>query len=215
MIQGAFLLHRLPRTQFLKLPRNYLTVRMPFLLSDLAGGEAFARIPTVVQSTQFVQAIDVVGGIASVLGFGLTIWVLIVAAGAKKAAEDARTLARRRNLVEELDEASHKLLEIGIFLHQQQWFGIQLRIDEVAAICRSAMTRWSDHLPEERRNDVLKAVQLIRSISAVSAELARREPSSAENKKLKTIHSRASELINDALGEARRNEERDGRNNGN
>jgi hypothetical protein len=150
-----------------------------------------------------------------VLGLIITVRVLFVARGARKAAEDARSLARKRNLVEELDDASHKLQQVGIFLHQQQWFGIQLRIDEVAAICRSALTRWPDHLTEARKNDVLTAVQLTRSISALSAELSEREPSSAETKKLKTTHSRASELINDALGEARRGEERNGGNNGN
>lgn len=77
------------------------------------------------------------------------------------------------------------------------------------------MTRWPDHLSEERKNDVLTAVQLMRSIAALSAELSRREPSSAETKKLTTTHSRASELINDALGEAHKGEERDGTNNGN
>jgi hypothetical protein len=163
----------------------------------------------------FVQKIDIIGGVASVFGLIITVRVLFVARGARKAAEDARTLARRRNLVEELDDASAKLQQIGIFLHQQQWFGIQLRIDEVAAICRSAMTRWPDHLPEERKNNVLTAVQLMRSIAALSAELSVREPSSAETKKLKTTHSKASEMINDALGEARKEEERDGANNGN
>jgi hypothetical protein len=165
--------------------------------------------------THFVETIDIVGGTASVIGLGVSLWVLSVATDARKAAEEARSLARRRNLVEELDDASQKLQQIGIFLHQQQWFGIQLRIDEVAAICRSAMTRWSDHLPEERKNDVITAVQLMRSIATLSADLSGRQPSSAETKKLKTTHSRASELINDALGEARKDEERSGSNNGN
>lgn len=169
----------------------------------------------MVDATHFVETIDIVGGAASVIGLAFTVRVLFVARGARKAAEEARTLARRRNLVEELDDASHKLQQIGIFLHQQEWFGIQLRIDEVAAVCRSAMTRWPDHLPEERRNDVLTAVQLLRSVATVASAVVGREPTQAENKKLTTTHSRASELINDALGEAYKGEERDGGNSGN
>jgi hypothetical protein len=164
--------------------------------------------------SHFFETVDIVGGAASVIGLAFTVRVLFVARGARKAAEDARTLSRKRNLVEELDDASHKLQQIGIFLHQQQWFGIQLRVDEVAGICRSAMTRWPDHLPEERKNSVLTAVTLMRSIAELSAMLLGREPTPAETKKLTATHSKASELINDALGEAQMGEERDGSNNG-
>jgi hypothetical protein len=162
-----------------------------------------------------VEMVDVVGGAASVIGLVITVWVLFVARSARRAAEEASALARKRNLVEELDDASHKLQQVGIFLHQQEWFGIQLRIDEVAAICRAALTRWPDHLNEARKNDVLTAVQLTRSIASLSAELTGREPSAVETRRLKSTHSRASELINDALGEARRGEERNNIENGN
>ncbi len=169
----------------------------------------------MMAATHFIETIDIVGGAASVIGLAFTVRVLFVARGARKAAEEARALARKRNLVEELNDASHKLQQIGIFLHQQQWFGIQLRIDEVAAICHSAMTRWPDHLPEVRKNDVLTAVQLMRSIAALSTALSVRQPTVAETKRLTATHSRASELINDALGEAYKGEERDGGQNGN
>ena len=169
----------------------------------------------MVEVSHLAETLDIVGGAASVIGLAFTVRVLFVARDARKAAEEARSLARRRNLVEELDDASHKLQQIGIFLHQQEWFGIQLRIDEVAALCRSAMTRWPDHLPEERKNDVLTAVQLLRSIAGLTAALVGREPTQTENRKLTTTHSRASELINDALGEAYKGEERNGGNSGN
>lgn len=169
----------------------------------------------MVEVSRFVETVDIVGGVASVIGLAFTVRVLFVARSARNAAEDARTLARKRNLVEELNDASQKLQQIGIFLHQQQWFGVQLRISEIAAICRSAMTRWPDHLTEERRNDVLTAVSLMRSIAVLAATLLDREPSAVEAKKLAATHSKASELINDALGEAYKGEERNGSNNGN
>jgi hypothetical protein len=169
----------------------------------------------MVEMTRVIEAIDIVGGAASVIGLAFTVRVLFVARGARRAAEDARSLARKKNLVEELDEASQKLQQVGIFLQQRQWFGIQLRIDEVAAICRSAMTRWPDHLTERRKNDVLTAVKLMRSIAALSAALSKAGPSAEETKDLLKTHSRASELINDALGEAHKGEERDDGKNGN
>ncbi len=165
--------------------------------------------------SNFAEIVDIGGGLASVIGLIITARVYFVAKDAKQAAQEALVLARSRNLVEELDDASQKLQQIGIFLHQQEWFGTQLRIDEIAAICRSALTRWPDHLSEMRRNDVLSAVQLVRSIASLSAELQGRQPTPAESRRLKTTHSKASELINDALGEARKAEERNGTKNGN
>jgi hypothetical protein len=143
------------------------------------------------------------------------IWVLIVAKDAKVAAEAARTLARRRNLAEDLGDVSYKLQQLGHFLQTQQWVGVQIRIDEILAVCRSAMTRWSDHLPEEHMNDIRTAATLIQSIAGQSAEVSEREPTPPERKKLIYTHLRASALINSARGEARKEEERDGSSDGN
>jgi|CZKJ01.1.fsa_nt_gi hypothetical protein len=162
----------------------------------------------MADQSHLVEVIDIAGGIASVLGLAIGVWVLIVATGAKRAAEEARVLTQRRSLIEDLEIVSHKLQQIGIFFQQQQWFAIQLRIDDVAAICRSAMTRWSDRLEEDTKNNVLTAVRLMRSIAEQATDLERRAPSPAEMKKIGKAHSNASGFINDALGEARRLEER-------
>lgn len=150
-----------------------------------------------------------VGTVASIAGLGVGIWVLIVAKDAKVAAEAARALARRRNLAEELDDVSYKLQQLGHFLQTQQRVGVQIRIDEILAVCKSAMTRWSDHLPEEHMNDIRTATTLIQSIAGQSAEVSEREPSPPERKKLIYTHLRASALINSARGEARKEEERE------
>jgi hypothetical protein len=160
--------------------------------------------------------IDFSGAIASALGLITSIWVLLVARGARAAAEQARSVARRRNLLEELDAAEHKLQELGTFIQQEEWVGIQIRTAEILAECRSAMTRWSDQLPEERRNDVLTAAQLVHSIATRASELSvadRLLP--ADKKKLVGAHLKASGLLNDALGEARRQDERGIDRNGN
>jgi hypothetical protein len=67
--------------------------------------------------------IDLVGTLASSIGLGVSVWVLVVAQGAKKAAEEARTIARRKNLLEELGVAEHKMQELGVFLQQEEWIG--------------------------------------------------------------------------------------------
>ena len=171
---------------------------------------------TYKPTTDQMLWIDFGGSIASVLGLAVSVWVLVVARRAKKAAEEARSVARRRNLVEELDSAEHKLQELGTFLQQEEWVGVQIRTAEILAICRSAMTRWSDHLPEGRRNDVLTAVQLIHSIATKVAEVSSAEHiAPADKKRLVATHLKASGFLNDALGEARRQDERGNNNHGN
>jgi len=159
-----------------------------------------------------MSALDVIGAIASIAGLIVSLYVLRVAKDAREAARGAQTLAQKRDLAEDLDEASHKLQDLGNFIQQQQWVGVQLRIDEILAICRSALARWPDHLPENRKNDVSTAVTLIQSIATQSAEISHREVLPAEKKRLTATHLKASGLLNGARGEARRLEERKGNN---
>src|SRR5579872_1224027 len=116
--------------------------------------------------------IDVAGALASSVGLAVSIWVLFIARGAKAAAEEALTSARRRNFLEELGLADHKLQELGVFIQQEEWIGVQIRTAEILGICRSSMTRWSDHLSESRRNGVLTAAELVHSIATKSAQVS-------------------------------------------
>ena len=154
-----------------------------------------------------MPALDIAGAIASVAGFFLSLWVLSVAKDARQAARAAMALAQKRDLAEELDYAPHKLQDLGNFLQLQQWVGVQLRIDEILGICKAAIGRWPDHLPEERKNDVLTAVTLIQSIATQSAEISHRQILPSEKKRLTSTHLKASGLLNGARGEARRGEE--------
>ena len=158
--------------------------------------------------------LGIVGAVASVAGFFLSLYVLRIAKGAKKAAEEAKVLARKRDFVEELDAASQKLQEVGNFLQQRQWLGVQIRTAEVLVICREAMARWSDHLSKKRRNGVLTAMTHIQTITTQLAEIGQRELTPQENKNLAEAHFKAAGHISAALGEARRLEERDGSSDG-
>jgi hypothetical protein len=156
--------------------------------------------------------LDLIGTLASVAGLLVSLYVLRVATDAKVAAEAARDLARRRNLAEDLDDVSYKLQQLGNFLATQQWVGVQIRIEEILAVCKTAMSRWSDHLSEEHMNEIRTAVTLIQSIATQSAELSHKELLPAQKKKLINTHLRASGLINSARGDARKGEEKEGSN---
>jgi hypothetical protein len=161
--------------------------------------------------------LNLFSALTSVAGLIVSLYVLSVAKDARDAAEGARALARKRDLAEELGDASHKLQNVWNFLQNGQWIGVQIKTEEVLVICRTALSRWSDHLSDERKNGILQAINLIQSISAKVTEIAEREVEVAqpgENKKLASTYFKASGYINTALGEARREEERDGSNNG-
>lgn len=157
--------------------------------------------------------LDFIGTLASFAGVVVTVYALRAAKGARKAAREAaratEIIARRRNLVEELTDVSSKLQQLGHFLGQEQWIGVQIRTDEILASCRAALTRWSDHLPPERRDEVLRATELVRSVATRSAQFSLQQPPTPiDKKRLADTYLKASELLNGALGEAHRRDER-------
>lgn len=152
----------------------------------------------------------VIGTVASLAGLALGLYVMIVARGAREAAQAARALARRRSLVEELEGASKRVQQVGNFIEQEQWTAVRMRAEEILASCRLTLTRWPDHLSEPRRNEVMTASSLMRSITMTTSELVNGQISDEQRRKITDAHIRASEHINSALGEALREEEREG-----
>lgn len=105
------------------------------------------------------------GSIASVWGLGVSIYVLFVAKGARKAAEDARSAERLRTVLEELEDAAKKCTELGQFARAQKWDLVHLRAQEVMASCRVTVARWGeDSALRDYRNKVLQVATFMRSI---------------------------------------------------
>jgi len=153
----------------------------------------------------------VLGTVASVLGVGVSIWLIFIAKGARKAAEDAedtvQTYTRKRGLVEELEAVNHKADQLGAFIQHEQWFAVQMRIQEIQSVCSQILSRWADGLPEDRRSDLLRAAELARSI-AKRLPTSGTRPTDTERGKLIEVQLRVNGHISSALGEARKIEER-------
>ena len=152
----------------------------------------------------------VIGTLASVIGLGVGIYVIIIASGARDAARAARALARRRNLVEELEGAFQKIQQVGNFIQQEQWVAVRIRTEEILAACKITLTRWPSYLSSERRNEVITAGSLMRSIMTATAESTNEPMTLQQKRKIIDAHIRASGHLSSALGEARREEERNG-----
>jgi len=173
----------------------------------------------MAEPSRFIEVVDVIGVLASVVGLGLTLYLLSVAKGARQAAEQAReaalSSARRRSLSEELENVRRMVQQVGNLLQQEEWLAVQMRTEEILGTCRAAMARWGDGLSVATRDDVLRAANLVKSIAQKSSEYGDRDLTPAEKNKLTSTHLTASGLIHVALGEAHRQEERDDNGTGN
>ena len=176
--------------------------------------EANAKIPPMADLSRYIEALNVINGITGVVGFGLTIWAIVIAKGARKAAQEAREAAllaaRRRSLIEELEYMRRLIHQVGTLIQQEEWHAVQMQTVEIVGACKSAMARWGDGLSEQTRNGVLTASTLLGSVAAKSSEYANRAVTTPEKNKLTSTHLRASGFVHDALGEAHRLDERDG-----
>ena len=149
------------------------------------------------------------GTIASVIGLAISIALIFITRGAKRAAEDAeravQTYGRKRGLVEELESVHHKADQLGALIQHEQWFAVQMRIQEIHGTCIEALNRWPDGLTEEKRDDLLAASELARSISS---RISAQDFNNSERGKLTTTQLKLSGRIVSALAEARMTEER-------
>jgi hypothetical protein len=152
----------------------------------------------------------IVGTIASIAGLGVSLYVLRVAKGARKAARDARVVAQRTSLVEELEQAQKNAGQVGDYLNKREWMAVRIRAEEIMMNCNRSLTRWPTELSEARKNDLLIAAQHFRSIAseAATSEVGNFKP--AKLRLMSDAQLSGAELLSGALGEAHNRAERDG-----
>jgi hypothetical protein len=93
--------------------------------------------------------------------------------------------------------------------NNKEWLAVRMRTEEIQAACSETVTRWRDQLSIERRNDVMTAAKLISSV-AQEAATAHEELTPQKLQRMAEAHIQASAYISSAVGEARREEERNG-----
>lgn len=148
------------------------------------------------------------GDVASVAGLVISIWVLIVARGAKQAAEDARSAARLKSLVEVLEEARNRIQRIGDLSGQKQWGEVGRLAQEASDRCWQASARWGDQVTRGAKTNLMEAAQIVASLAGVSAELSMSQLDEEKLRRALDSYREASKLISIVLGEAQRFEER-------
>lgn len=147
------------------------------------------------------------GTVTSAAGLGVGIYVLLAVKQAKEAAEDAFALAKQRDLVEQLEEASERIQQMGIFAKGRQCDVLHLRANEVLSRCNEIAMRWPEHLGDDAKNDVMKARTQVRSIADVTFQAASEPLSDRHWIRISKAQLEANTLISGALGSARKRAE--------
>lgn len=140
------------------------------------------------------------GSLASVAGLAVSIATLIVAQKAKQAADAAKKEALRRNLAEELQDAVRKAEQVGLFLAQRKWDVVFLRAQEVTSVCSLVLRRWEAELPEQSKDNILKAQVQSGRIADVAMRGAVAAPSEEEFRIIATAQQRTYRLLSGELG---------------
>lgn len=145
---------------------------------------------------------------AGVVSLALTIWLLVVAEGAKHAAERAVGQIRRQSLREDLESMHEKIQQVGIFLGAGNRALAGLRAREVLGAGTSATSRWKDELPAQDREDLAMTVSLAKSIILAVEDVEGRVPTAEQLRSIAAAQLRAEERLSRLVGQARRASDR-------
>ncbi len=146
------------------------------------------------------------GNLEAYSGWSSAWWWMWIAQKAREAAEEARSLARLKSLLEELESARNRVQLVGVLLRDRKWEIVQWLVEEALMTCRSALARWGDHLTESSRNNLAGARDLLRSIAeaCVSASVGQLTDDEWHLK----AQREAGEFMSPALGQVKGAEER-------
>ena len=83
----------------------------------------------MAEESHFIALTDIVGAAASVIGLGLTIYLLRIARDVKsaveRAREDALSTTRKRSLVEDLEDVRRMVQQVGNLIQQEEWLAVR------------------------------------------------------------------------------------------
>ena len=131
---------------------------------------------------------NLVAGIASVVGVAISIWTLIVATGAQRAAREAREAVRKGNAAEEFQDLSRIADEFLSHIEADQVPAALVRARDLMSAISLASRRWGRFLSVEGRNNFEEAYAQVSIISrSLSANGAPSTPQQ-KDKMLKICH---------------------------
>jgi hypothetical protein len=127
---------------------------------------------------------NLITGLASIIGLGVSIWTLVVATGARKAASEARTAVFQGNAAEEFKNLSRIADEFLSHVESDQVAEAVVRARDLMSATSLASKRWSRFLTMEERTSLEEAYG---QISVISRTLSTTDGELTPQKKAKLL----------------------------
>ena len=153
---------------------------------------------------------NLVAGVASILGFGMSAYAAFMARRASQAAAEAREAILMRTFGDELQLTCVHAEQLVGYINGSHYPEAALRADELTFRLSELPYHRSDYLQEEQQNALLNARQQVESISSViGVALSKSTPPDAEQ--ILTVARRVAINLRQVLGSVRSQAERGGR----
>jgi hypothetical protein len=141
------------------------------------------------------------GNVASVWGLVVGFYVLVVAKGAKKAAQEVRDREILRTLLDNLEEANNDIRELGLFARESKWDIVYLKAVDALTHCREAISNWDDR-PASRvmKNKLNSATTITRTIADLTANSSVRPPDDTQRENILRAQLDVGEVLGTVIG---------------
>jgi hypothetical protein len=128
--------------------------------------------------------LDLIAGIASIVGLGISIWTLVVATGAQRAAREAREAVRKGTAAEEFKNLSRIADEFLGYIEADQVHAALMRARDLMSAMSLASHRYGRFLSADGRNRFEEAYG---QIGIISRSLSANGPPSTPPQKTKLL----------------------------
>ncbi len=98
--------------------------------------------------------LDLIAGLASIAGLGISIWTLAMATGARRAANEAREAVRKGNAAEELANLSRIADEFLSHVEADQIAAAMVRARDLLSATSLASRRWGRFLSADSEEPI-------------------------------------------------------------
>lgn len=142
------------------------------------------------------------GDWASVAGLVFSILAFVFSKRASKAAKEARDMALRRSLSQDLSSADRLAREIVTFAMIERSDMARIRTVELMNDTSYLVTRWKNHLSEQSRANLQIARERLQSIQTVLSKGSPQELTRDQESRVLRLSQEASRILSEELGAA-------------
>jgi hypothetical protein len=142
------------------------------------------------------------GDWASVAGLVFSILAFVFSKRASKAAKEARDIALKRSLSQDLSAADRVAREIVAFMLIERSDMARIRTVELINDTSYLVTRWRNHLSEQSRVNLQIARERLQSIQAVLSKSGPQELTPDRKSRVLKLSQEASQILSEEFGAA-------------